>query len=207
MGLDFNSQWGDAFAASPYRLRFDLNQGGNYINMFSQSYERARALARAAISMDHPVAVIAANPDPLSDIAAKRSRRLWRGKHPFEILAEMGIPAVECLAVWTGLPLGHGPYIPPCASWEHRAVRLTWDQADILLWSNIGHEIGISPVAPVISTLVDTERLITAFAYDDRGMDITAINADAIVDLYDHFDAWLLDYDRPRMSMAFHRTP
>jgi hypothetical protein len=34
-------------------------------------------------------------------------------------------------------------------------------------------------------------------------MDITALSADSIAELYTRFDEWLLDDDRPRMSEAF----
>jgi hypothetical protein len=44
---------------------------------------------------------------------------------------------------------------------------------------------------------------VTVYAYDDRGMDITALGPDPIVELYTRFDTWLLDHDRPRMSEAF----
>ncbi len=88
----------------------------------------------------------------------------------------------------------------PC---EHRAVSVTWDQADILLWSQIARDIGVTPQAPVLSKLVDVERGVTVYAYDDRGMDITALSPDPIVELYTQFDTWLLDHDRPRMSEAF----
>jgi hypothetical protein len=88
----------------------------------------------------------------------------------------------------------------PC---EHRAVRATWDQADILLWSNIASDIGVKPNAPVHSKLVDVARGVTVYAYDDRGMDITALSADPIAELYTRFDAWLADGERPRMSEAF----
>jgi len=87
--------------------------------------------------------------------------------------------------------------------WEHRAVRPSWDQADILLWNNIAHDIGVKPQAPVLSKLVDVACGVTVNAYDDRGMDITALSADSIAELYTRFDEWLLDDDRPRMSEAF----
>ena len=53
--------------------------------------------------------------------------------------------------------------------WEHRAVSLTWDQCDILLWSQIARDIGVMPQAPVLSKLVDLQRGVTVYAYDDRG--------------------------------------
>jgi len=62
---------------------------------------------------------------------------------------------------------------------------------------------GIRPSAPVLATLIDRERGISVFAYDDRGMDITALLAGKIDPLYARFDAWPLNYDRRRMAEVF----
>jgi len=59
------------------------------------------------------------------------------------------------------------------------------------------------PQAPVMSKLVDLERGVSVNAYDDRGMDITSVAKETISGLYQQFDKWLLDYDRPRMTEAF----
>ena len=115
----------------------------------------------------------------------------------------MGVLTTPSEATWTGYfwPGDEEDVeVLPC---EHRAVRATWDQADILLWSNIACDIGVKPKAPVLSKLVDVARGVTVYAYDDRGMDITALSADSIAELYTRFDEWLLDDDRPRMSEAF----
>ena len=113
----------------------------------------------------------------------------------------MGVPTIPWEATWVGYPgLEENFEGPP---WEHRAVRLSWDQADILLWSNIAYDIGVWPVAPVLSMLVDVERAVAVNAYDDRGMAITALTLDPIVRLYTEFDAWLNDYHRDRMAQVF----
>jgi hypothetical protein len=120
------------------------------------------------------------------------------------VLREMGVPTTPAEATWMGNAYppqeGDDAELPPC---EHRAVFVTWDQADILLWSQVARDIGVMPQAPVLSKLVDVERGVTVYAYDDRGMDITATCPDPIAELHGRFDAWLLDYDRPRMSEAF----
>jgi hypothetical protein len=118
-----------------------------------------------------------------------------------------GFSTKPALSKWSGQlypadEMGHD--LPP---WKHRAINLTWDQADILLWSNIGQDIGIRPVAPVLAKLVDMERGVSVYAYDDRGMDITALEAQDIANLSTEFNSWLLDYDRPRMAHAFANTP
>jgi hypothetical protein len=168
--------------------------------MFTSAYDRARCLARAALPTDQIIAVIAAYPFPSKEIGARR--RGWARRTAYDVLGEMGIPR-PLEATWMGYTypcLEEDPDIQPS---EHCAISVTWDQADILLWSQIAHDLGVMPQAPVLSKLVDVERGVTVYAYDDRGMDITALSPDPIIELYTRFDKWLLDHDRPRMSEAF----
>lgn len=219
MKISYGPNWQKDLWASPFRLRFELNDGGvdpeapptSYVNMFTMSYDRARTLARAALPGDRVTAIIAANPRPMSGRSGKW--RGWTKGSAFKQLERMGqlpescFPTKPALSKWSGQlypadQVGHD--LPP---WKHRAVNLTWDQADILLWSNIGQDIGVRPVAPVLAKLVDIERGVSVYAYDDRGMDITALEPQEIVSLSKDFDSWLLDYDRPRMALAFAKVP
>jgi len=197
MALSLGPDWQCDLWASQYRLRFALSQGGSNVNMFTSSYDRARALARAAIPTNHVVGVIAANPDPKRELGAKW--RGWSKGTAFGLLEEMGVPIESKIAEWVGYCYPEDDAKP----WVHRAVRLTWDQADILLWNQIAHDIGVTPQAPVTSKLVDVERGVSVYAYDDRGMDIIGLGKRSISELYTRFDAWLLDYDRARMSEVF----
>jgi hypothetical protein len=201
MAIVLGPDWQSDLWVSSYALRFELNQGGSYINMFTSAYDRARRLARAAIPSQHVMAVIAAIPNPSIELVAEWEG--WVGRTAFEILAEMGVPTAHPEASWSGYIYPNDKDDDEAVLWEHRAVCLTWDQADALLWSSIASEIGVTPQAPVISKLVDVEGEVAVYAYDDRGMDIIALNADRIRGLYTQFEGWLLDYDRPRMAGAF----
>ncbi len=92
---------------------------------------------------------------------------------------------------------------PEQEPWVHRAVNLTWEEADILLWNQVAQDMGVSPRAPVLSKLVDLARGVSVDAYDDRGMDVTSLTKEPTAGLYDQFNTWLLDYDRSRMAEAF----
>lgn len=201
MTLSLGPDWERDLWASPYRLRFELNQGDSYVTMFTNSYDRARALARAALPTDELVGVIAAYPDPKREAGAKW--RGWTKGTAFGHLEEMGVPTESELSAWSGYFWPDDKIDDEAKPWVHRAVRLTWDQADILLWNQIAHDIGVMPQAPVMSKLIDLERGVSVNAYDDRGMDITSVTKAPISGLYRQFDAWLLDYDRPRMAEAF----
>jgi hypothetical protein len=73
MAIIFGPDWQRDLWASRYRLRFALSQDGSYVNMFTQAYDRARHLARAALPVEQVVAVIAAFPSEVPTL-----RRLVR---------------------------------------------------------------------------------------------------------------------------------
>jgi len=60
MTIIFGPDWQRDLWTSPYRLRFKLGGGESYVTMFTQAYDRARHLARAALPTEQIVAVIAA---------------------------------------------------------------------------------------------------------------------------------------------------
>ena len=201
MALSSGPDWQRDLWTSPYRLRFELSQGGSYVNMFTSSYDRARALARAALPTDEVIGVIAADPHPKKVAAAKW--RGWTKGTSLEILETMGVPTEPALATWRGYWWAEEAADEEAEPVVQRAVRLNWDQADILLWNQIACDIGVRPHAPVMAKLVDLERGVSVNTYDDRGMDITALAKAPISELHARFETWLLDFDRPRMLEAF----
>jgi hypothetical protein len=199
MTLRLGPDWAKELDASPFRLRFELSGGGPNVTQFTRAYDRARTLARAALPIASPVAIIAALPDawdlPWSE--AKYGPR----RDPFACLAALGAPTNQPIVSWSSRFFETRD--PDDRPWAHRACAVTWDQADILLWNNIAQDIGVRPVAPALCVLVDPARHVSAFAYDDRGMDITSLARTAIEPLRTTYDGWLLDHDRPRMDSAF----
>tara|TARA_A100001391_G_scaffold48774_7_gene29132 strand:+ start:36983 stop:37498 length:516 start_codon:yes stop_codon:yes gene_type:complete len=169
--------------------------------MFTTSYDRARSLARAALLTEMPIAVVAAYPEPETELGAERHG--WMRGTGFDHLRELGVPTEDALATWTGYCWPGDEEDDEAVPWVHRAVQLRWDQADILLWNQLAQDIGVAPRAAVKSKLVDLGRGLSVDAYDDRGMDITALTKSAISGLYERFDEWLLGYDRDRMKEAF----
>ena len=187
MTLRLGPDWQRPLWASPYRLRFELNQGGPVVTQFTSSFDRVRTLCRAALPGDEVFAIVTANADV-------------SGGDPFAGLEALGVPTSPSVSAWRGYWWEDDEDDEP---WPQVALRLTWDQADILLWNQIAHDLGVTPQAPVMSKFVDVDRAICVHVYDDRGMDVTALADEMIQPLYARFDAWLLDHDRPRMSDAF----
>lgn len=200
MTLAWGPEWERELSASPYRLRFELGYGPSPLNQFTASLDRARALARSALPRAL-IAVVAAIPEPETNLNAEA--RGWAKGVPFQHLEAMGVPTAKAIKCWRGCFWPDDKLDEEARLWNHRAIRVTWDQADILLWNQLAHDKGVSPQASVVSKLVDPERGVSVYAYDDRGMDVTATNRGELVTLYRDFDNWLLDYDRERMAAIF----
>jgi len=142
--------------------------------MFTVSYDRARCLARAALPADQLIGIIAAYPDPRTEFGSERFG--WTSDNGFQHLEELGVSSDAAIASWTGYWWPDDEDDDEAKPWAHCAVALTWDQADILLWNQVAQDMGVEPRAPVQSKLVDITRGVSVNAYDDRGMDITALS-------------------------------
>ncbi|WGI20374.1 DUF3885 domain-containing protein [Amylibacter sp. IMCC11727] len=78
------------------------------------------------------------------------------------------------------------------------------EQITELLWLDIASEMMIMPAADGHSTfLVDFDNAVAVNAYDDRGMDVIAMNKQKLAGAYKKFNDWLLDYDRKEMDTMF----
>ena len=71
------------------------------------------------------------------------------------------------------------------------------------LWLALGSELGIRPAASASLYFVDFENRIVLHPYDDRGMDVIAMQREALSDLYRSRHSWLLEYDMARMKTVF----
>lgn len=185
-----DKHWDKAWRDSPYRLRFELG-GEEFSNItqpvprFLQAFDRACTLASAVFPGIDDVTAIVATADEES----------------LHALGAMGFPADEPIAAWTA---PYWPDDPETAYFSFRAYRLANSiSRDILLWASITQEMPVTPKAFVKVHLVDLDRASELHVYDDRGMDVQAANKDALVPILRQFDAWILDYDRPRIREAF----
>jgi len=194
-----DATWDAAFRDSPYRLRFEL--GGETLSnltrpvpRFLQAFDRARTIADALFPDAGAItAILAGSPEP--DVFAPQAGP------PFEALHALGFRAPAPCAQWRG-PLI--PDDPESGVLDWRAIRgVDSIMRDTLLWTSISLEMPLAPKAAVRTYLVDGQRNVMLHVYDDRGMDVQAADPARIAPLYRRFDAWLLDYDRPRMAAAF----
>lgn len=196
------SKWDPRFYPSPFRLRFEL--GGETfgtdqpVPRFVQAFGRARQVAREAFEGSKCVFGIAAawenSHDDLFAPADDGFVALQDAGFSLEPLREWEAP------LWPDEPLEEDRVR---ARWRAFDVSDDFAARDVLMWLQVAHEMRVTPRAPILSYLVDFDRGIILYVYDDRGMDLTAMQPDTLRDLYTARSEWLLDYDRPRMKEAF----
>ncbi|MEP1423058.1 MAG: DUF3885 domain-containing protein [Erythrobacter sp.] len=205
MPVELRPDWELAFQNSPYWLRFEGSEGNpsskqSYVTMFTRSYDRARTLTRALFGETPPISILAADPDPARILGAERHG--WQTGSAWQHLEELLRHSTEnAIASWSGFfwPMDR----EEAEKSQHRALQLSWDQTDVLLWNQIAADMGVSPQAPVQSKLLDPTRGLMLHAYDDRGLDIIALGGGQLDTLYREYNNWLLDYDRERMKAIF----
>lgn len=187
----FNADWRNPFINSRFRLRFELG-GETFANIeqpvprFARAFDRARELAAATFApTDACFAVICD----------------WSGTGSDE-LGALGLLPSEPVAAWSAAPFPDDPDCP-VAAW--RAIDITHDAVarDTLIWASITAEMPIQPTANALIYLVSRAPEICFHVYDDRGLDIVALDATDLNGVRSRYDEWILEYDRRRIASAF----
>lgn len=197
-----DQHWDQAFQNSPFWLRFEL--GGEVLGnrdqpvpRFLQAFHRAKTLCDALFAQsDSVIAILAAARCSADDLFAP-------AENAMAVLEAMGFRPPPPSGQWTA-PLIPNDDDAPVLDW-HAMDLADHVSRDTLVWNAIVYEMPLTPKAPVLSWLVDFYRGVMAHIYDDRGMDIHALDRESIAPLYRQFATWLLDFDRPRMRAAFER--
>jgi hypothetical protein len=189
------------FYKAQYALRFELGcELPEDPVRFLRAMDRARALSEATFSASPRLTVAVSYYDG--------ERRTSRAATSFKKLAEMGFRAP--FDGFDKVAVNDREYIEAFGSdlycyWYSAEIVNEPSQLSVLLWACVAAEGGVTPKARWLENIyiVDFERGIAAHVYDDRGMDIVAIDRREVQPLYNQFNDWLLDYDRAEMDVVF----
>lgn len=175
------------FYSFPISLRLDLGgQGPNEVHLFSRALARSRAVAAATFAKSDQLSAIALRYDQTivsleaTGFLEEFSTPVSGPRVPVEELSELR------------------PY------WSEASFKPSEDAFDSLLWTCLADELQITPRVPWTALfIVDFAQRVALHVYDYRGMDIVAMQRDALNTIYNGFNTWLLDYDRERMVDNF----
>jgi hypothetical protein len=194
------------FYSSRWALRFDLGgewpvQGGQVPRML-QALERARVVTEAVFASSEVVDAL---------IIKWGVRRPGARNPAFRRLASMGFrPALRYEGAYRDPE--HDDDEPKMRDYYFLGGPTDPNDRAVLIWDSCGSEIGVEPSSPFISLdgadqfrslLIDFERGILVNVYDDRGMDVVALDQETLQPFYGRFGEWLLDYDRAQMAVTF----
>jgi hypothetical protein len=187
------------FYTFPIGLRFELGVGKGVVPRFVSAFTRSRRIAHALFEHAPSLTVVWVrhqSPGTLENVPVEDSRAL---KEALGFDGAFGRAVAGVVSKRGGSP---GDAVQ--AYWFAAEVPDWREQIDGILWSSCAREMAIRPRGiPGMFYLVDFERRLALHVYDDRGMDVVAMNHAAIARLYHDFGDWLLDYDRKRMAAVF----
>lgn len=189
------------FYAAKFGLRFEL---GGELPMapprFIQAFDRARAVADALFHTSKTLTVVVSVCDA--------ERRSARGAAALKALADIGFSADFCEP--ERVRLNDAEYIAEfgqdlCDYWLMADFSKTPERLHALLWAAVAKEMPIQPRVKGFDRiiLVDFQLGIAMHVYDDRGMDVVAVNREHLMEPYSKFSDWLRDYDRAEMNRVF----
>ena len=188
------------FYTYPGGLRFELSEGGHYLNQFITALNKAIEVCSSAFVGAESITVYL---------------KLFGGTNTLSILQKLRalkavglFPSTE-KEYWADSDPdwnGDDEYIN--SRWHYIAYSLPMDYLINALWCALSSDIGsIQPRVQASVYLFDLPKRVMVWPYDDRGMDIVGPNRDLLNDLYKKFSHYLLDYDRDAMDAVFANMP
>jgi len=163
-----NSLFGEAYLenalAYNYSIssRFELNDGGTYIQMFLESFERFKAILNCLYPKKAKFVVATCFYEP-----KKLVRKLPDG---LKKLRQQDF----------NLPKQYQRLVSYDADWETYVYVYLFEidiwspEFNIIVWNILGGDLGIEPSCEISSYFFDLENQILIHPYDDRGVDIVA---------------------------------
>lgn len=184
------------FYGYPRGLRFELSEGGSFIEQFLTAHQKATTICSDVFDDDAPLTVCLRFRSALNACAHRsmlrqldaagiripRTRELWAER----------IPDDECL----------GEAVTEW--WLYLAFDASRDLLPGLLWCAFAQDFSVIQPRPACMVyLFNLNAGIMVFPYDDRGMDVVGPNHALLAALYHKYQHALLDYDRAAMRESF----
>lgn len=188
-----------AFYHFDFALRFELGGEGNStkrpLKRFIQAFDRARKITKFVFKDTPSIWILTANFTSESP-----------SKKPLKSFRHCGFSKSDFVH-FCSTPQNDKEYIKAFGTDLYRhwfAAKLKKNrQLDEVLWLALGAELGILPAVRPEVYIVDFDRKVLLYPYDDRGMDVIAMNKQTLLPLYAKRKSWLLEYDMPQMAATF----
>ena len=179
-------------------LRFELSEGGDFINQFTTAHRKAIDICRFVFSDSENITVCV---------------KIFGGKSVLSILQSFrelknaGLYPTNDKQHWTVFDAEWGDdETYSNSSWHYIAFSIPIELLPNVLWCALATDIVcIEPRVEASFYLFDLKQKLMVWPYDDRGMDIVGPNHHLLSSIYNKFNNYLLDYDRDEMNAVFEK--
>lgn len=177
-------------------LRFELSEGGSYLNQFLTAHRKAMEICERIFYTDEDITVC---------VRVYGGKRLLSCLSALRDLREAGLYPETDKEHWTQFDeewSGDEDYSN--SLWHFIAFKATSEYLVNALWCGLASDFGFIKPDPMADVyLFNLPHGIMALPYDDRGMDVVGPNKRFLKSLYDEFGHYLLEYDRDAMDASF----
>lgn len=178
-----------------FELADDFVSGRMPIKRFIQAFERARKISASLFGNANSLWVLVAT---YGDDKPDKGRL-----KPFEF-CDIGSDKFQYLGSVAHCDSDHVESFGSDVYRHWDALKLDgYDRLDEVLWLALGRELGLQPSVMSEIYIVDFENSVALHPYDDRGMDVVAMDVNVLKVLYAEYYSWLLKYDLKRMQTTF----
>jgi Domain of unknown function (DUF3885) len=179
----------------PGGLRFELSEGGTWLQQFTQALSKVSEICTDIFDGD-PILV----------------RLCKRAEHPSPFYYRAVLSQLQVLEIQ--LPRERTLWLEPIPAAEQWGTALEWyinlvfelpvTAMTNLLWPPLARDFRmIHPQLDCWVYLYHAAKGLVIHPYDDRGMDVVGTNPQELAKLYKKFNHYLLDYDRVVMDLCF----
>ncbi len=185
------------FYKLPGGLRFELSEGGDWLEQFDLAYGKAFEICSSIFDDEIVVCLRIFGRKPLLSVLPV-----------IKDLKSIGLYPSTKKEHWKEKNI----YDPEWATdedeyWHTIAFHLPIDALKKLLWCSLASDQGIKPCPSAGYYLFDLEKSIEVWPYDDRGMDVVGPNHELLAKLHSKFSSYLLEYDLEAMNETFSEKP
>jgi len=177
-------------------LRFELSEGGDYLNQFVTAHRKGMEICQDIFTMNDQLTIC---------IKLFGRESLLSCLSPIRELNDAGLfPLVE-KEHWTEFDeewVEDEEYREHL--WHYIAFNASSELVLNALWCAFSSDFEcIAPSPSVTTYLFNFHKEIMVLPYDDRGMDIVGPNSQYLKGLYHKFGRYLLEHDRKAMDASF----
>ena len=184
------------FYKHPGGLRFELSEGGSYLEQFLRALHKAMTICADVFDSGSTLMLclrVHSKSNPFAHRAVIRELR------------NAGLRIPKTREVWLE-PLEPKDWFETTEPewWLNVVFEVPLELMQNILWCAVARDFAtIKPNPGCLLYLFNLQNRLMVWPYDDRGMDVVGPNHEALAGLYAKHSKWLLEHDRAVMDAVF----